>query len=193
MLAEPRKLAVGRISEDALEQNARLLEGTLEDFGVKGEIINVRPGPVVTLYELEPAPGIKSSRVISLSDDVARSMSALSARIAVVQGRNAIGIELPNQKRETVYLRELLNSVDYEKAKHKQRDNSDDWEQDVVVKKVDLMGDRCHAGDQPHLIVKTATDNLCIDGVRHAGNRGHKGHQSNRCFADQCLAARSHR
>ena len=119
LLAEPRKLAVGRISEEALEQNARLLEGTLEDFGVKGEIINVRPGPVVTLYELEPAPGIKSSRVISLSDDVARSMSALSARIAVVQGRNAIGIELPNQKRETVYLRELLNSVDYEKAKHK--------------------------------------------------------------------------
>ena len=119
LLAEPRKLAVGRISEDALEQNARLLEGTLEDFGVKGEILNVRPGPVVTLYELEPAPGIKSSRVIGLSDDVARSMSALSARIAVVQGRNAIGIELPNLKRETVYLRELLASVDYEKAKHK--------------------------------------------------------------------------
>ena len=88
----------------------RLLEGTLEDFGVKGEIINVRPGPVVTLYELEPAPGIKSSRVISLADDIARSMSAISARVAVVPGRNAIGIELPNQKRETVYLRELLAS-----------------------------------------------------------------------------------
>lgn len=119
LLAEPRKLAVGRISEESLEQNARLLEGTLEDFGVKGEVVKVRPGPVVTLYELEPAPGIKSSRVIGLSDDVARSMSALSARIAVVQGRNAIGIELPNQKRETVFLRELLASVDYDKSKCK--------------------------------------------------------------------------
>jgi S-DNA-T family DNA segregation ATPase FtsK/SpoIIIE len=79
-----------------LEQNARMLEGVLDDFGVKGQIINVRPGPVVTLYELEPAPGIKSSRVISLADDIARSMSAISARVAVVQGRNAIGIELPN-------------------------------------------------------------------------------------------------
>ena len=91
------------MSTDALEQNATLLESTLEDFGVSGEIINVRPGPVVTLYELEPAPGTKSSRVISLADDIARSMSAVSARVAVVQGRNAIGIELPNHKRETVY------------------------------------------------------------------------------------------
>ncbi len=119
LLAEPRKLAVGRVSEESLEQNARLLETTLDDFGVKGEILHVRPGPVVTLYELEPAPGIKSSRVIGLADDVARSMSAISARIAVVQGRNAIGIELPNQKRETVYLRELLASVDFEKSKSK--------------------------------------------------------------------------
>ncbi len=118
-LAEARKQAVTRISEDALEQNARLLEGVLDDFGVKGEIINVRPGPVVTLYELEPAPGIKSSRVIGLADDIARSMSAISARVAVVQGRNAIGVELPNQKRETVYLRELLASEDFEKSKHK--------------------------------------------------------------------------
>jgi DNA segregation ATPase FtsK/SpoIIIE, S-DNA-T family len=91
----------------------------LDDFGVKGEIINVRPGPVVTLYELEPAPGIKSSRVIGLADDIARSMSAISARVAVVQGRNAIGIELPNQRRETVYLRELLASQDFEKSKHR--------------------------------------------------------------------------
>ena len=119
LLAEPRKLAVGKISSESLEQNARLLEGTLDDFGVKGEILHVRPGPVVTLYELEPAPGIKSSRVIGLADDVARSMSAISARIAVVQGRNAIGIELPNQKRETVFLRELLASIDFEKSKHK--------------------------------------------------------------------------
>jgi len=118
-LTEPRKQAITKISEDALEQNARLLEGVLDDFGVKGEIINVRPGPVVTLYELEPAPGIKSSRVIGLADDIARSMSAISARVAVVQGRNAIGVELPNQKRETVFLRELLASEDFEKSKSK--------------------------------------------------------------------------
>ncbi len=85
----------------------------LGDFGVRGEIINARPGPVVTLYELEPAPGIKSSRVISLADDIARSMSALSARVAVVSGRNAIGIELPNPTREKVFLRELLATRDY--------------------------------------------------------------------------------
>ena len=119
LLAEAKKQAVTKISEDALEQNARLLEGVLDDFGVKGEIINVRPGPVVTLYELEPAPGIKSSRVIGLADDIARSMSAISARVAVVQGRNAIGIELPNQRRETVFLRELLSSEDFEKSKHR--------------------------------------------------------------------------
>ncbi|MDW6022020.1 DNA translocase FtsK [Mesorhizobium sp. BAC0120] len=119
-LAEPK--SVGRdpsLSKDALEQNARLLEGVLEDFGVKGEIIHVRPGPVVTLYELEPAPGIKSSRVIGLADDIARSMSAIAARVAVVPGRNAIGIELPNAKRETVYLRELLASRDFEQTKAK--------------------------------------------------------------------------
>ena len=86
----------------------------LQDFGVRGEIINARPGPVVTLYELEPAPGIKSSRVIGLSDDIARSMSALSARVAVVSGRNVIGIELPNDRREKVYFREMLGSNDYE-------------------------------------------------------------------------------
>ena len=113
------KRAPAKISSDALEQNARLLEGVLEDFGVKGEIINVRPGPVVTMYELEPAPGIKSSRVIGLADDIARSMSAISARVAVVQGRNAIGIELPNQTRETVFLRELVASADFESSKHK--------------------------------------------------------------------------
>ncbi|ACB94117.1 DNA translocase FtsK [Beijerinckia indica] len=118
MLSEPKKQGT-RLSDDALQQNARVLEGVLEDFGVKGEIINVRPGPVVTLYELEPAPGIKSSRVIGLADDIARSMSALSARVAVVQGRNAIGIELPNLRRETVFLRELLSAHDFEESKHK--------------------------------------------------------------------------
>ncbi|MDP3410065.1 DNA translocase FtsK 4TM domain-containing protein, partial [Bosea sp. (in: a-proteobacteria)] len=104
-LGEPKKLPATAISTDALEQNATLLEGVLEDFGVRGEITQVRPGPVVTLYELEPAPGTKSSRVISLADDIARSMSAISARVAVIPGKNAIGIELPNAKRETVYLR----------------------------------------------------------------------------------------
>jgi DNA segregation ATPase FtsK/SpoIIIE, S-DNA-T family len=119
MLAEPKKSAGAKISQDALEQNARLLEGVLDDFGVKGEIVNVRPGPVVALYELEPAPGIKSSRVIGLADDIARSMSAVSARVAVVQGRNAIGIELPNQRRDTVYLRELLASEDFGQSNHR--------------------------------------------------------------------------
>ncbi|MCA1442051.1 DNA translocase FtsK [Ensifer sp. IC4062] len=117
-LAEPKNIARDpSLSSDALEQNARMLEGVLEDFGVKGEIIHVRPGPVVTLYELEPAPGIKSSRVIGLADDIARSMSAIAARVAVVPGRNAIGIELPNQRRETVYLRELIGSRDFETTK----------------------------------------------------------------------------
>ncbi|WP_445322312.1 DNA translocase FtsK 4TM domain-containing protein [Roseixanthobacter pseudopolyaromaticivorans] len=101
------------MSPEALQDTAKLLEGTLDDFGVRGEIGQVRPGPVVTLYELEPAPGIKSSRVIGLADDIARSMSAISARVAVVPGRNAIGIELPNAKREKVLLRELLSTKDF--------------------------------------------------------------------------------
>src|SRR6185295_19282908 len=101
------------LSTEAIEDNARALESVLGDFGVRGEIINAHPGPVVTLYELEPAPGIKSSRVIGLSDDIARSMSKVSARVAVVPGRNAIGIELPNPKREKVLLREQLSSGDY--------------------------------------------------------------------------------
>ncbi len=117
LLAEPKRLGKpAELSDESLEQNARMLEGVLDDFGVKGQILKVRPGPVVTLYELEPAPGIKSSRVISLADDIARSMSAISARVAVVQGRNAIGIELPNSKRETVFLREMLGSEAFEKT-----------------------------------------------------------------------------
>jgi len=104
-------------SRQALEQNARMLSSVLEDFGVKGDIVKVRPGPVVTLYELEPAPGTKTSRVIGLSDDIARSMSAVSVRVATVPGRNVIGIEMPNQTREMVHLRELIASRDFEKAK----------------------------------------------------------------------------
>ena len=103
-------------SEEALEGNARQLESVLEDFGVRGRIVKVRPGPVVTLYELEPAPGIKTSRVIGLSDDIARSMSAVSVRSAVVPGQNVIGIELPNGTREVVSLRELLSSAAYERT-----------------------------------------------------------------------------
>ncbi len=120
LLAEPKRLGPSpEHAPERLEEMARRLEEVLGDFGVKGDIINVRPGPVVTLFELEPAPGIKSSRVISLADDIARSMSAISARVAVVPGRNAIGIELPNHNRETVYFREMLASSDFEKMKGK--------------------------------------------------------------------------
>ena len=118
LLAEPVVVHdSAALSDEALEENARMLEAVLADFGVKGRIMAVRPGPVVTLYEFEPAAGVKSSRVISLSDDVARSMSAVAARVAVIPGRNVIGIELPNQTRETVYLREQLASAEYDKAR----------------------------------------------------------------------------
>ena len=110
VLTAPRAADRQPLSKSELEANSRALEGVLGDFGVRGEIVKANPGPVVTLYELEPAPGIKSSRVIGLADDIARSMSALSARVAVVAGRNAIGIELPNAHREKVYLRELLTA-----------------------------------------------------------------------------------
>jgi DNA segregation ATPase FtsK/SpoIIIE, S-DNA-T family len=112
MLAAPKAADRQPLSKSELETNSRALEGVLQDFGVRGDIVKANPGPVVTLYELEPAPGIKSSRVIGLADDIARSMSALSARVAVVPGRNAIGIELPNSHREKVYLRELLTAKD---------------------------------------------------------------------------------
>ena len=115
MLAKPKPRDAA-IDEQALRQNARLLENVLAEFGVKGQVDQIRPGPVVTLYELVPAAGVKSSRVMSLADDIARSMSARACRVSVVQGRNAIGIELPNAKRETVYLRDLLSSAEYEKA-----------------------------------------------------------------------------
>ncbi len=108
LLTAPRAADRFTLSDSVLQENAKSLEAVLQDFGVRGEITNAHPGPVVTLYELEPAPGIKSSRVIGLADDIARSMSALAARVAVVPGRNAIGIELPNDHREKVYLRELL-------------------------------------------------------------------------------------
>ncbi len=117
MLAKPQA-RVGMVDETALKQNARMLEGVLAEFGVKGVIDQIRPGPVVTLYELVPAPGVKHGRVVALSDDIARSMSARACRISVVPNRNAIGIELPNLKRETVYLRDLLASSEYGKPAH---------------------------------------------------------------------------
>jgi S-DNA-T family DNA segregation ATPase FtsK/SpoIIIE len=115
MLAKPKPRAA-QFDEGALKQNARLLESVLAEFGVRGQIDQIRPGPVVTLYELAPAPGVKHARVVALSDDIARSMSVAACRVSVVSGRNAIGIELPNQRRETVYLRDLLSSSDYEKS-----------------------------------------------------------------------------
>ena len=114
LLAPPRKEGRQQIDRAGLERNARLLESVLEDFNVRGEIIEVRPGPVVTMYELEPASGIKASRVIALADDVARNMSALSARVATIPGRSVIGIELPNPKREMVSLSELIGSQAFE-------------------------------------------------------------------------------
>ncbi|MGI3169675.1 DNA translocase FtsK 4TM domain-containing protein [Pseudooceanicola sp. C21-150M6] len=113
LLADPSNVERHVLSDEALEENARMLENVLDDYGVKGEIVSVRPGPVVTMYELEPAPGLKASRVIGLADDIARSMSALSARVSTVPGRSVIGIELPNDKREMVSFREILSTRDY--------------------------------------------------------------------------------
>ena len=113
LLASPDSVQRHHLSDEALEENARMLENVLDDYGVKGEIVAVRPGPVVTMYELEPAPGLKASRVIGLADDIARSMAALSARVSTVPGRSVIGIELPNENREKVVLREILASRDF--------------------------------------------------------------------------------
>lgn len=149
LLKAPAKGPVAKIDAAALEQNARLLESVLDDFGVKGRIGEVRPGPVVTMYELEPAPGIKASRVIGLADDIARSMSALSARVAVIAGRNVIGIELPNQRREMVVLSELINSAAF-----------DDSSQALpLVLGKDISGDPIIAdlSPMPHLLIAGTT------------------------------------
>ncbi|MDO8295239.1 MAG: DNA translocase FtsK 4TM domain-containing protein [Caulobacter sp.] len=114
MLAKPKPRGAN-FDEEGLRQNARLLESVLAEFGVRGAIDQIRPGPVVTLYELVPAPGVKHARVVALADDISRSMGVAACRVSVVQGRNAIALELPNTKRETVYLRDLLASADYEK------------------------------------------------------------------------------
>ena len=119
LLMSPENIERHVLSDEALEENARMLESVLDDYGVKGEIVSVRPGPVVTMYELEPAPGLKASRVIGLADDIARSMSALSARVSTVPGRSVIGIELPNENREMVSFREILSTRDYGDGNHK--------------------------------------------------------------------------
>ncbi|MBM7065971.1 DNA translocase FtsK [Actibacterium sp. 188UL27-1] len=113
LLGSPEAIQRHQLSDESLEENARMLENVLDDYGVKGEIVSVRPGPVVTMYELEPAPGLKASRVIGLADDIARSMSALSARVSTLPGRSVIGIELPNATREKVVLREILSARDF--------------------------------------------------------------------------------
>ena len=113
LLSNPTEIIRHHLSDEALEENARMLENVLDDYGVRGDIVSVRPGPVVTMYELEPAPGLKASRVIGLAEDIARSMSALSARVSTLPGRSVIGIELPNAQREKVVLREILAARDY--------------------------------------------------------------------------------
>jgi S-DNA-T family DNA segregation ATPase FtsK/SpoIIIE len=117
LLAEPPVDKAPKLDKVALERNARLLENVLDDFNVKGEITAVRTGPVVTMYELEPAPGIKASRVIGLAEDIARNMSAISARVSPIPGRTVMGIELPNQDRQVVMLKELAACADFADAK----------------------------------------------------------------------------
>ncbi|MEO1292167.1 MAG: DNA translocase FtsK, partial [Pseudomonadota bacterium] len=119
VLENPATIERHTLSSDALEQNARMLETVLDDYGVRGEIVSVKPGPVVTMYELEPAAGLKASRVIGLADDIARSMSALAARVSTIPGRSVIGIELPNEQREKVLLRELLSDRSYGDGAHR--------------------------------------------------------------------------
>ncbi len=118
LLQSPSTIVRHHLSSDALEENARMLENVLDDYGVRGEIVSIRPGPVVTMYELEPAAGLKASRVIGLSDDIARSMSALACRCSTIPGRSVIGIELPNELREKVLLREILSAKGFGNSAH---------------------------------------------------------------------------
>lgn len=149
LLSRPKEKSSNNVSKDELEKIARDLENTLQEFGVNGKIVKVRPGPVVTLYELEPAPGTKSARVIGLADDIARSMSAAAVRIAVVAGSNTIGIELPNIKRDTVWLRDLFEDSDFTQSKN---------DLNVVLGK-DIGGRNVYAdlAKMPHLLVAGTT------------------------------------
>src|SRR3954471_5412141 len=149
LLAPPPPHINAALDKASLERNARLLESVLDDFSVKGEIVEVRPGRVVTMYELEPASGIKASRVIQLADDIARNMSSLSARVATVPGRSVIGIELPNPKREMVVLSELIASHAFE----------DQVAQLPIVLGKNIAGDPVVAdlAPMPHLLVAGTT------------------------------------
>ena len=149
LLKKPKEKLGLSVTEKELNETARALEGVLEEFGVHGEIVKIRPGPVVTLFELEPAPGTKTSRVISLADDIARSMSAVSVRIAVVPGSNTIGIEIPNSKREIVWLRDLLEDSNFIDSKNALN---------VVLGK-DIGGKNIYAdlAKMPHLLVAGTT------------------------------------
>jgi S-DNA-T family DNA segregation ATPase FtsK/SpoIIIE len=149
LLADASEVVRHHLSDEALEENARMLESVLDDYGVKGDIVSVRPGPVVTMYELEPAPGLKASRVIGLADDIARSMSALSARVSTVPGRSVIGIELPNDYREKVVLREILAS----------RDFGDSTQSLPLALGKDIAGDPVVANlaKMPHLLIAGTT------------------------------------
>ncbi|KQT35031.1 cell division protein FtsK [Sphingomonas sp. Leaf412] len=139
----------GPIDKAALERNARLLETVLDDFKVQGQITEVRPGPVVTMYELDPAPGIKANRVVALADDIARNMSAISARVATIPGRTVIGIELPNVKREMVSLHELVGSQSFD----------DNTAQLPIILGKNIAGDPVIAdlAPMPHLLVAGTT------------------------------------
>src|SRR5436190_1487837 len=148
MLAKSKPRAA-QFDEGALRQNAQLLESVLAEFGVKGQVDQIRPGPVVTLYELVPAAGVKSARVVALADDIARAMSVAACRVSVVPGRNAIGIELPNQRRETVYLRDLLAAPEYERGT-----------QTVPVALGETIGGEPYIADlarMPHLLIAGTT------------------------------------
>ena len=149
LLKRPKDKGGNNVSKEELDNIARELESVLQEFGVNGKIVKVRPGPVVTLYELEPAPGTKSARVIGLADDIARSMSVISVRIAVVPGCNTIGIELPNKNRETVWLRDLFEDPDFMNSKN---------ELNVVLGK-DIGGKDVYAdlSKMPHLLVAGTT------------------------------------
>lgn len=149
LLKTAPKSGSAAVDKAALERNARLLESVLDDFHVKGQIVEVRPGPVVTMYELEPASGIKASRVIQLADDIARNMSAVSARVATIPGRSVIGIELPNAKREMVSLHELVGSDSFE----------DMGAQLPIVLGKNIAGDPVIAdlAPMPHLLVAGTT------------------------------------
>ncbi len=149
LLSRPKDKGGNEVSQKELENTAHELEGVLQEFGVNGKIVKVRPGPVVTLYELEPAPGTKTARVIGLADDIARSMSAVSVRIAVVPGSNTIGIELPNAKRETVWLKDLLSDPMFKESKNTLN---------IVLGK-DIGGKNTYAdlAKMPHLLVAGTT------------------------------------